>query len=90
MIDMPLKSMPFRKRGANWREPLVKLEPHRSEEAIVKVVGPAFFAFLFINARISAGDSNISLEVASIVSEFEVLTGFYDKRRFCCKERGRG
>ena len=34
----------------------MKLEPHRSEEAIVKVVGPAFFAFLFIYAQISAGD----------------------------------
>ena len=52
----------------------MKLESHRSEEAIVKVVGPAFFAFLFINARISAGDSNIGLKVASIVSEFEALT----------------
>ena len=37
-------------------------------------MGPAFFAFLFINARISAGNSNIGLEVASIVSEFEALT----------------
>ena len=30
----------------------MKLEPHRSEEAIVKVVGPAFFTFLFRNAQI--------------------------------------
>ena len=55
--------------GANWREPLLK-----KWGSHCKGGGSHLLCIPSQKPQISAGDSNIALEVASIISEFEVLT----------------